>query len=240
MPNQPIDLLGNRFGRLSVLALHPARSPDRQALWLCKCDCGTQRLFKGRDLRCGDSRSCGCTAPVSSRHRLWRRWYNMVVRCTNPNAPDYERYGARGIRVCKRWLSFENFLSDMEPTFREGLTLDRKDNDLGYDPSNCMWVTKKENTNNRRTTRYLNTPWGRMTLLDAAKKSGLTPECLYMRTYKNWPNERLFEPVMNRAAVRKSTSSRRPTHSAKTFHPEKAAPQRKAQFQKRRRRDGGA
>lgn len=147
------DLTGQKFGRLTAIKLDPERAPDRQARWHCRCDCGTMIVTKAGHLRSGKSRSCtfgGCRKGTTSKHPLYRRWLNMTYRCTKPTAVDFHNYGARGISVCARWMTFENFLSDMDPTFRPGLQLDRLDNDGNYEPSNCAWRTPKENSNNKR------------------------------------------------------------------------------------------
>lgn len=87
----------------------------------------------------------------NTSHRLYGRYYRMLDRCYNKNSHSYKYYGARGIEVCDRWReSFDNFLEDMESSYREGLQLDRIDNDKNYSPSNCRWATHSENMLNRR------------------------------------------------------------------------------------------
>lgn len=189
------DLAGKRFGKLLVLSLDPERAPDRQARWTCRCDCGAQIVAKAGHLRSGSTRSCtsgGCQKNNINRHPLYRRWLNMIYRCTKPTAPDYSRYGGRGIRVCERWLAFENFLADMEPEYQEGLTLDRENNDGDYEPSNCRWATLEEQGSNKRTTVWLETPFGRMTQANAAKRANLPLEVFDNRYRKGWTVERLF------------------------------------------------
>lgn len=88
----------------------------------------------------------------SSKHKLYNTWYLMKTRCDNPKCKYYDRYGGRGISICKEWYSFDQFVADMGDR-PEGLTLDRIDNDSGYSKSNCRWATAKEQNNNKRPSR---------------------------------------------------------------------------------------
>jgi hypothetical protein len=85
-----------------------------------------------------------------SKHRLYNAWRNMMNRCNNKNNPTYKYYGERGITVCDRWIDAKNFIEDMYPTYIEGLTIDRIDNNGGYSKNNCRWTTKKIQTRNTR------------------------------------------------------------------------------------------
>jgi hypothetical protein len=101
--------------------------------------------------------------------RIYRIWVSMLGRCYLPKHIHYHRYGGRGITVCPEWReSFIAFLNDMGPTYQEGLSLDRKDNDLGYFPDNCRWATAKEQRRNSSFLRLIDTPKGPMLCLDAA------------------------------------------------------------------------
>jgi hypothetical protein len=104
----------------------------------------------------------------------------MLQRCTNPNNEKFPQYGGRGIRVCERWLSFENFLADMgEPS--EGLSLDREDNDGHYEPGNCRWATDKEQARNTRQNHWIEVNGERVCMADAASMAGLSVSALCNR-----------------------------------------------------------
>lgn len=167
-----IDLTGRRFGRLTVVRRVEDRvtpSGRRIAQWLCYCECGGQCVVQGWNLSRGLTRSCGCYAreqhvkrgqTMNLKHGHNRRkavspeyqsWRSMIQRCENPNAYDYARYGGRGITVCERWRScFENFLADMGPRPSPQHTLDRIDPNRNYEPGNCRWATKAEQSRNVR------------------------------------------------------------------------------------------
>lgn len=121
----------------------------------------------------------------------------MLHRCRTPNHTSFERYGSRGICVCKRWEKFENFLADMQPTFKPGLTLERIDNRKGYSRANCRWATYAEQMRNTRATVMLDTPWGRMCLKDAAARAGMKWLTLRHRIYSGWNPKHWFDPVQN-------------------------------------------
>jgi hypothetical protein len=162
-----IELSGQTFGRLTVIEFSH-RSPNRQSNWVCRCSCGKTATVCISSLRNGDTRSCGCIrrSQIASRnvantrhgHLANRRispeyhsWRAMLTRCSlSANSQDLKNYYNRGIRVCDRWLKFENFLADMGPR-PAGKSLDRyPKGDGNYEPGNCRWATPKQQAETSR------------------------------------------------------------------------------------------
>ncbi len=162
-----IDLIGQNFGRLIVIK-RMDNDKCGNLCWLCRCDCGKYTVIQGGHLGSNNTKSCGCLATEqlikrSTKHghscknqesKEYIVWKNMIQRCTNTRCNQYGDYGGRGIKVCKRWLKFENFLEDMDIR-KKGLTLDRIDNDGDYCQENCRWVTRKQNNRNKRNNHLI-------------------------------------------------------------------------------------
>lgn len=156
--NKPVDLTGQAFGRLRVLHLSGLGN-SRAFLWLCLCECGSLAEVPGTKLRHGHTKSCGCLSRDlagslnlthgQSKTPTYSTWLAMWSRCTNPKHVGWKSYGGRGIKVCRRWQKFENFLADMGPK-PEGLTIERRNNERGYSPTNCCWATQAEQNRNKR------------------------------------------------------------------------------------------
>lgn len=124
-------------------------------MWLCRCDCGTEKMIRGEVVR--KRQHCGCKGRKAERHGMtdtpaYKSWSSMMSRCRNPKAPDYADYGGRGIRVCNRWSSFTAFHLDMGDR-PPGTTLDRIDPDENYEPSNCRWSDAATQAANKRASR---------------------------------------------------------------------------------------
>lgn len=107
-------------------------------------------------------------------------WANMHARCYRRSSPMYHRYGGRGIAVCKRWHSFENFLSDMGEK-PQGKSLERINNDRNYSPKNCRWATSIEQNSNKSSNRFFTYNGTTMTVAAWAKKLGIHPTTLAAR-----------------------------------------------------------
>jgi hypothetical protein len=119
------------------------------------------------------------------KSRTYTSWANMIDRCLNKNAPNYRRYGKRGIAVCRRWRMFANFLADMGER-PAGLTLGRIDNSKGYEPRNCKWVSMREQANNTRRNVRLQHDGKTMTMSEWAREIGLDPRALRRRLVAGW------------------------------------------------------
>lgn len=155
-----IDLEGQKFSRLTVVKLAYINK-HKTTMWECLCDCGNTTTVRGYCLRNGHTKSCGClsketldalrTTHGRSRNDVtYTSWLNMNGRCNNPNIPEYQYYGGRGISVeDPRWELFENFLADMGER-PDGTSLDRIDVERGYYKENCRWTTRDEQTYNQR------------------------------------------------------------------------------------------
>lgn len=196
-----IDLMGLKFGRLMVLERN-ASMYNRDAAWLCQCECGNQKVVVGRSLRNGDTTSCGCYAIESRRThgetttKEYGIWANMKTRCFNPNRKTYINYGGRGITICDRWInSYENFLEDMG-TCPEGLTIERIDNNGDYEPGNCKWATTKEQAYNTRRNVWIEYGGKRMVRNDWIKKVGIV-----WGTWRYWLKKGLTEEEVLRRFI---------------------------------------
>ena len=201
---------GMRFGRLLVLCENE-KSPKGRRMFLCRCDCGTEKSIVGSDFSSGNTSSCGClqkdrTRQASTKHGQaankfrgkvppeYQAWLSMIARCENPKNKSYKDYGARGITICERWRhSFINFLKDMG-TRPNGMSIDRLDNDKGYDKDNCAWRGKLEQAYNRRATLRISFNGETHTLLEWAEKTGMQASMIRQRLRREWPLERVFEP----------------------------------------------
>ena len=120
-------------------------------------------------------------------HPIYNVWCNLRNRCYNKKVGKYKDWGGRGIAVCERWHDPQNFFDDMLPTYKEGLQIDRIDNDGGYSPSNCRWVTVSQNCRNRRNNITLEFKGRKILLVELAKELNIPYHRLYNRHRNNIP-----------------------------------------------------
>lgn len=211
MSRKPIDLAGQEIGYLVVE--RPLGSNGSKRVWELRCVCNTTLDMTTSDIaklrKKGVKASCGCmkrqtlserrTSHGMSHHPAFAVWSSMLARCHRKSHPAYKNYGARGIFVCDRWLhSFENFWMDMGHTYAEGLTLDRLDNDKGYSPSNCAWVTWAAQARNRRTSvGKVPTPKGEMYIEEVSEVFGIPKSTVRYRVNAGLSGDELVAPPKN-------------------------------------------
>lgn len=133
----------------------------------------------------------------------YRAWYHMKDRCTNKNNKDWHHYGGRGIKVCDRWLTSSNFFKDMGEKPSSLHSIERVNNNKGYEPGNCVWATKKEQGRNKRNNRNYTYNGETRCLKDWAEHVGLSYRVLYMRLRLGWKFEvAITQPVVNGKPLR--------------------------------------
>lgn len=163
------DLTGKRFGMLTVVKRAENKTyPCGKTMvsYLCKCDCGTEKIVLGCNLLSNHTKSCGCVQKQARKiahtkhnkrnHRLYTTWTNIKQRCFNQKSNDFKNYGGRGITVCDEWANdFQAFYDwAISNGYADNLTIDRIDVNGNYEPSNCRWATMLEQRHNRRDTLY--------------------------------------------------------------------------------------
>jgi hypothetical protein len=191
------DLTGQRFGRLTVLELAYIR--DYRSHWLCKCDCGNDCVINSHNLG-KHTNSCGCIAmerikKLNAKHlerntRLYTIWCNMKSRINNPNNPFYDNYGGRGITICNDWNDFISFKDwAVSSGYNDNLTIDRIDNNGNYEPLNCRWADRKEQSVNRRSTKFVTHNGLTLTYKEWSLRLGNNSKLVSNRVKKNGWNE---------------------------------------------------
>ena len=205
-----IDLTGQRFGRWTVVK-RAENSVRGHSQWLCKCDCGVEKVVLGLNIKRGKTSSCGCmqregmvakkTVHGQTYSRLYNIWCHIKYRCFNPKAKNYHNYGGRGITMCEEWRNdFQAFYDwSMQNGYSDDLSIDRNDNDGNYEPSNCRWATTKEQGNNRRTNRSVTYNGETHTITEWNDMFGFPRGLLYDRIVaRNWDIEKAFVTPVRR------------------------------------------
>lgn len=193
-----INLIGCKFGRLTVIEECKERDKHDKIVYKCICDCGKIINISGNSLRQNKTKSCGCLRKEvtgnrrlihgKTKTRLYRIWQGMKTRCYNKNNKSYLDYGGRGIKLCDEWLnSFDVFSAwAVNNGYQENLTIDRINNDGNYEPSNCHWITNKENCNNTRKNVILTYNNKTQTIAQWADELNISYQTLHYRYKKGW------------------------------------------------------
>lgn len=210
------NLVGMKFGRLTVMDRESPKSKKAKGLWVCKCECGNVIKVNTSDLKSGNTTSCGCkrketlrqlrTKHGESNTRLYNVWSDMKKRCYNTKNVDYKNYGGRGITVCDEWMDFQNFYewaiaNGYDETAPRGqCTIDRIDVDGCYEPENCRWVDRYIQMNNKRNNRILTYNGESHTLAEWCEIVNIPYSCLKSRLNKlHWSVEKtLTTPTRNK------------------------------------------
>lgn len=201
-----IDMTGKRIGKWTVLS-GAGHDKNRQSLWLCRCECGREVAVNGYNLRRGKSEGCKSCARrlAATKHggkgtRLYRIWRAMRKRCGDENDKNFKNYGGRGIKACKEWD--ESFVAFRDWALANGyaddLSIDRIDNDSGYGPENCRWVTSKTQSRNRRNNVHVTIDKITRTIAGWAEIAGISHSVLLKRYNKGWRGECLLYPMGSR------------------------------------------
>lgn len=202
-----IDLTGQKFGMWTVIK-RAENTKRGQPRWVCRCDCGNVATVQGCSLKSGKSRNCGCVRKEkfnNAKHkqsytRLYHIWTAMKERCFNENNNAYKHYGGRGITVCDEWLNdFQAFYNwAMANGYKDDLTIDRIDSNGNYEPSNCRWVTQKEQCNNTRRNVVIEFNGKEQTLQQWADEMNISCKTLWGRlNCYHWSVEKALTTPVN-------------------------------------------
>lgn len=165
-------------------------------VWSCICFCGNKFEMTGKALRKNKNPNCGCSNGTHrlSNTRIYQTWYSMKGRCENKDDKDYEIYGGSGIKVCKEWsddfMSFYNW--SMENGYKDDLTIDRIDNDKGYDPNNCRYVNYTIQNRNRSNTVILEHEGVSKPLAEWCEIYNIPYRRTYERMKKGWSSQEIL------------------------------------------------
>lgn len=211
-----------KYGRLTLTG------PRQGCRVECRCDCGAVKFVRLKQLQDGVVKSCGCLLKEKAAQRCIDRetthgmskvpeynvWNAMRERCTNPKLRSFKDYGARGITVCERWSSFENFYADMGPRPVPGMSLERMNNDGNYEPGNVRWATATEQARNRRSSVLVTFNGRTATIAEWADRTGLSQLRISERLRAGWSPERaLTEPKRRTTQTKPLNQPKEPTCS---------------------------
>jgi hypothetical protein len=198
-----LDIVRNRYNRLLVME-EAGRNKRGNKTWRCVCDCGNEVIISSSDLRHNHTQSCGCLQRNRVRETcvthgqtktlLYSRWGRSIQRCTNSNFIYYQNYGGRGIGICEEWRDFEKFKEWAEGSgFQPHLSIERIDNDKGYFPDNCKWVTRKEQGANKRNNHWMTLMGETKTLAQWSRQLSLCQTTIRRRLKRGLSDEEALD-----------------------------------------------
>lgn len=205
-----IDMVGKKFGRLTVLS-RAQNTKDGFPQWCCICECGNEVIVRGKYLRNGHTKSCGCLLAETTRDharenathglsytRIYAIWNGMVNRCHSQESRAYKWYGARGIEVCDEWRNdvwaFYNWAHSAG--YQDDLTIDRIDVNGPYSPENCRWVTMRTQANNTRSNKSATYKGKTQTISQWANEIGINESTLRWRLSHGWTIEKAISTTV--------------------------------------------
>lgn len=208
--------IGEVFGKLTVVSLRGRRKNKK--IFECLCECGNTHLAMDTNLSRGHTKSCGCLQRLMARDKLvthgmttcgeYNSWVNMKQRCMNKNNHAYDRYGGRGICIYEPWINdFAAFFAHIGPKPAGDYSVERMDNNKGYEPGNVKWATRSEQMSNRREFRLggmtIQFDGRDYTVRELSKMSGVSPSTLYKRLENGWRPEDLCLPADKKYAAKR-------------------------------------
>lgn len=207
------EVIGNKYGLISVIADAKREENSNCRRVLGKCDCGTVKTFRLSQLKRSKNANCGCykreqfihrqTKHGDAKKRLYKIWHGMRSRCYNENDTKYELYGGKGIKVCDEWINdfkaFEKWSS--ENGYSENLTIDRIDSNKNYEPSNCRWADIIIQNRNRKNCWYITINGVTKLAIDWAKENRINESTIFSRRRKGWSDiDCVTRPVIGKGA----------------------------------------
>lgn len=205
MPRPLTVAVGQKYNRLEVVERVYGKA---LTAFSCRCECGALICVNAVNLKNGHTKSCGCLLAdknrelrlshghtANDRHgtKTYKSWLNMKDRCSRVESHSYPRYGGRGIKVCSRWMKFENFLADMGEQL-PGMSIDRIDNNGNYEPQNCRWATKQAQANNRRTSVEMTAFGKTQTLAEWSREIGISQQSMQDRIRAGGTPKHILRP----------------------------------------------
>ena len=194
------DLTNKHFNKLTAIKF--AYIKNGKTYWECECECGNKKIVRADSLQNGTIKSCGCARNNPRSHgfcgtKIYKRWEDMKARCLNHNNKHYKDYGGRGITICQEWLSdFMNFYNwAINNGYSDSLSIDRIDVNGNYEPSNCRWVTMKNQMRNTRLTHYIEYNGEKHCVSEWLEILGITNRSVANKLYAGYPLEKIIKNI---------------------------------------------